>query len=263
MGNGKRWACHWPRPVPSGVSKALQLRTEPLRQDAVSRGTAAAEACRTPSISVSSNGPPSTVKHLYWERLLYILAVSAAGLSLPAGGAPASAAPAKTRPGPRPPTRWGAGAYLHHGLGVQPEVEIAKHKVGHFLESLVDDSGRREGHHVTATPGQPLSRPRAPRTPSRALPNGTGTTPRAQQTSAAPSAPTRVCCQRILTRGNCIWWEGQLAWGAVKAGARDSGEGRGPGPPPRHLHGSSQAGRTLVLALEVFTHHPHFQVSNV
>lgn len=54
------------------------------------------------------------------------------------------------------PATAGSGAYLHHGLGIQPEVEISKHKVGHFLESLVDDSGRREGDHVTATPGDQL-----------------------------------------------------------------------------------------------------------
>lgn len=37
------------------------------------------------------------------------------------------------------------GAYLHHGLGVQSEVEVAEDKVGRFLESLVNDPGRGEG----------------------------------------------------------------------------------------------------------------------
>lgn len=39
----------------------------------------------------------------------------------------------------------GPGAYLHHGLGIQSEVEVTEDKVGHFLESLVNNPGRREG----------------------------------------------------------------------------------------------------------------------
>ena len=37
------------------------------------------------------------------------------------------------------------GAYLHHGLRIQPEVEITEDKVGCLLEPLVDDPGRRGG----------------------------------------------------------------------------------------------------------------------
>lgn len=35
--------------------------------------------------------------------------------------------------------------YLYNRFGIQAEVEVTKDKVGNFLKSLVDDSGKRKG----------------------------------------------------------------------------------------------------------------------
>ena len=114
------------------------------------------------------------------------------------------------------PATAGSGAYLHHGLGIQPEVEISKHKVGHFLESLVDDSGRREGDHVTATPGdQLLHQAPLPRT-LPAPPDGR----RGSLSTDAPSPRARAVGKPQPVRGKDRGQETGLSLGAQDAGRR-------------------------------------------